>query len=115
MTEESSLDFIISEDLISKYISSIAFDPKIYTTWEDLFSYGGNLIQVKKFPDLFKIDESLSFNDIANNLLEYNVILIGHIDENNIIHLNPINKSIDRQWSISEKLIYIIKRGKIGN
>jgi hypothetical protein len=115
LTEESSLDFIISEDLISKYISSIAFDSKTYTAWEDLFSYGGNLIQVKEFADLFQIDESLSFKDIANNIFENNAILIGYIDENNIIHLNPINKSIDRQWSISEKLIYIIKRGKIGN
>ena len=93
LTEESSLDFIISEDLISKYISTIAFDRKIYTTWEDLFSYGGKLIQVKKYPELFQIDKSLSFNDIANNLLEYNVILIGYIDENNIIYINPVNKS----------------------
>ena len=115
LTEESSLDFIISEDLISKYISSIAFDPKIYSTWEDLFSYGGKLIQVKKYPELFQIDKSLSFNDIANNLLEYNVILIGYIDENNIIYINPVNKSTDRQWSINDKLIYIIERGQIGN
>ena len=64
---------------------------------------------------MFQIDESLSFNDIANNLLEYNVILIGYIDENNIIYINPVNKSTDRQWSINDKLIYIIERGQIGN
>jgi len=115
LTEESSLDFIISEDIITKYISTIAFDPKIYSTWEDLFSYGGKLIQVKKYSELFKIDKSLSFNDIANNLIEYNVILIGYIDENNIIYINPLNKSVDRQWSIDDKVIYIIERGQIGN
>ena len=64
---------------------------------------------------MFQIDESLSFNDIANNLLEYNVILIGYIDENNIININPVNKSVDRQWSIDDKVIYIIERGQIGN
>ena len=111
LTDESSLDFIISEDLISKYISTIAFDRKIYSTWEDLFSYGGNLIQVKNITDLFQMDESLSFNDIAKNLYEYNTILIGYIDKSNNIYINPVNKSIDREWSINDKFILLIKRG----
>ena len=113
LTEETNRDFIISEDLISNYISTIAFNNEIYYAWEDLFSYGGNLIQVKNITDLFQMDESLSFNDIAKNLYEYNVILIGYIDKSNNIYINPVNKSIDREWSINDKVIILIKRGLI--
>ena len=115
LTEETNRDFIISEDLISKYISTIAFNNEIYYAWEDLFSYGGNLIQVNNIADIFQNITSFSFNDISKNMYENNALLIGYIDKRNIIHINPNKKSIERQWSESEKLIYIIKRAHVVN
>ena len=115
LTEETNRDFIISEDLISNYISTIAFNNEIYYAWEDLFSYGGNLIQVNNIADIFQNITSFSFNDISKNMYENNALLIGYIDKRNIIHINPNKKSIERQWSESEKLIYIIKRAHVVN
>jgi len=112
MTDESNLDFIISEDLISKYISTIAFNNEIYEAWEDLFSPGGNLIQVKNIAEIFQNIKSFSFNDISKNMYDNNALLIGYIDEKNTVHLNPNKKSNERQWSEIEKLIYIINRPK---
>ena len=43
-------------------------------------------------------------------MYENNALLIGYIDERNFIHINPNKKSIERRWSESEKLIYIINR-----
>ena len=53
--------------------------------------------------------------NLAKNLLEHNVILIGFIDKNNVIYINPVNKSVDRKWSNDDKAIYIFERGQIDN
>ena len=43
-------------------------------------------------------------------MYENKALLIGYIEEENIVHINPNKKSVERQWSESEKLIYIINR-----
>ena len=90
--------------------STIAFNNEIYKAWEDLFSFGGNLIQVKNISEIYENKKPFSFNDISKNMYENKALLIGYIEEENIVHINPNKKSVERQWSESEKLIYIINR-----
>ena len=71
---------------------------------------GENLIQVKNIADIYENIKSFSFNDISKNMYENNALLIGFIDEGNLLHINPNKKSDEREWSENEKLIYIINR-----
>ena len=48
-------------------------------------------------------------------MYDNNALLIGYIHDKNIVHINPNKKSDERQWSESEKLIYIINRNQIIN
>jgi len=98
VVKKDANDYIISNELISKFLTSVVYSNEIKIIITELLKSSGNIIKIIDNPYT-----KVFYHKIYNNFINQNTILIGYIDKNKII-LNPKDKDIVLK---NEKLVII--------
>jgi Trk K+ transport system NAD-binding subunit len=107
-------DFIISEDLISRYITQLSETPDLKKVFDDLFRSEGSEIYLKDIEDYVKTGVPVNFYTVLESAslkhetaLGYRIITKAHeVDENYGICMNP-DKSKEIVFSPGDKVIVL--------
>ena len=104
VTEAS--DYVVSNELISMALSTVAEDRRINTVWMELFSADGCEIYLKDIRHYTDPGTSLSFLDIAERARARGEIALGWRSSGEHT-LNPRDKTSPRIWAADDHLIVI--------
>ncbi|MCD4794261.1 MAG: NAD-binding protein [Bacteroidales bacterium] len=107
-------DFIISEDLISRYLTQLSETPDLKKVFDDLFNAEGSEIYLKGAEDYVKLDELINFYTLLESAtyknetaIGYRIVKKSHSAEDNYgICINP-DKTKEFSLSEGDKVIVL--------
>jgi hypothetical protein len=107
-------DFIISEDLISRYITQLSETPELKKVYDDLFRSEGSEIYLKDVEDYVKTGVSVNFYTVLESAslknetaIGYRIMKNAHVVEKNYgICVNP-DKMKEIVFSQGDKVIVL--------
>ncbi|MFT4977561.1 MAG: hypothetical protein ACI8S6_003466, partial [Myxococcota bacterium] len=106
VTEAS--DYVVSNELISMALATIAEDRRINSVWMELFSADGCEIYLKDARLYAQPDEAISFWTLAERAAARNEVALGwRSTRDSIITLNPRDRARTRTWGADDRIIVI--------
>jgi len=114
-TLQSVSEYIMSHEMISKYMAMVAEDRRIHKVLEELFSSVGNEIYLREVGLYVHPGEVVSFWGLTVRARARDEILLGYRsmdnDDNEIVHtLNPDaeTRRVERTWDAPKVLGFIV-------
>lgn len=100
-------DYVVSNELVSMALATVAERREIADVWTELFSADGQEIYLRDARHYVRPGDPASFRDIAERARGHDELAIGYRVGNDTLHLNPADKGTVRTWGEGDIVVVI--------